>query len=130
MGKGIAYLPAWYDGTELVPAGPPILLRGNGPVVTLAGSGPTASLAATATSPRKVSPDTKVETPVSYLATGKTYVLQRWDGNWKKEGEGVAGEGGLAFEGLPADGLYWLVEEGSKKLERIFTIEDGKQRWW
>ena len=73
---------------------------------------------------------TNVTTPVSYLARGKAYELFRWDAGWKKEGEGVAGEGPLVFEGLPEDGLYWLVEKGSKKLERIFTIEEGKQLWW
>ena len=36
----------------------------------------------------------------------------------------------LRFDALPADGLYWLVEKGSKRLERIFTIEEGMQRWW
>ena len=64
------------------------------------------------------------------LATGKRYVLERWDGAWQRVGEGEAGAGGMTFQSLPSDGLYWLVEEGSKKLERIFTIEGGRQRWW
>jgi hypothetical protein len=44
--------------------------------------------------------------------------------------EVVAGEDPLHFEDLPGDGLYWLVREGSRRLERIFTIENGRQRWW
>lgn len=130
MGRGIAYLPAWYDGKDLLPAAPPLLVLEDGTIRQLPGAGAKTPLRATATSPQKTSPDTNVTTPVSYLAPGKTYELFRWDALWKKEGEGVAGEGPLAFEGLPEDGLYWLVEKGSKKLERIFTIEDGKQRWW
>ncbi len=142
MGRGIAYLPAWYDGKDLLPAAPPLLLLEDGSITPLPGTGPATALAATATSPQKTSPDTKQVTPVSFLAQGKTYVLHRWDRGWKRIGEGqapghpmiqgraAAGEGPLRFGGLPADGLYWLVEEGSKKLERIFTIEGGRQRWW
>lgn len=130
MGRGIAYLPAWYDGSELIPAGPPVLLMGDGTVRQLPGTGPKTTLSATSTSPKKTSPDTHETTPASYLERGKTYELLRWDGGWKKEGEGVAGEGPLLFEGVPEDGLYWLIEPGSKKLERIFTIEGGQQRWW
>lgn len=130
MGRGIAYLPAWHDGKDLLPAAAPLLLLGNGSMRPLPGNGPPMKLAATATSPQKTSPDTKQVTPVSFLATGKMYELHRWDGGWKRMGVGAAGEGALLFEGLPADSLYWLTEPGSKKLERIFTIEGGKQLWW
>jgi len=130
MGRGIAYLPAWYDGKDLLPAGPPLLLLDDGTERLLPGTGAKTKLIATATCPQKTSPDTNETTPVSHLEKGKTYELFRWDGSWKKEGEGVAGEGPLEFDGLPEDGLYWLVEKGSRKLERIFTIEDERQRWW
>ncbi len=130
MGRGIAYLPAWYDGKDLLPAAPPLLLLEDGSTRPLPGTGPATELAATATSPSKTSPDTKQTTPVSFLATGRTYELHRWDGGWRKAGEGAAGEGPVLFEGLPADGLYWLVEKDSRRLERIFTIEGTKQRWW
>lgn len=130
MGRGIAYLPAWYDGKDLLPAAPPLLLLEDGTERMLEGTGPETTLVATATSPRKTSPDTHETTPVSYLEPGKTYELFRWDGGWKKEGEGVAGEGPLVFDGVFEDALYWLVEKDSKKLERIFTVEGGRQRWW
>jgi hypothetical protein len=125
MGRGIAYLPAWYDGRDLLPAAPPLLLLEDGTTRALPGAGAKATLLATATGPRKTSPDTRVTTPVSHLVKGRTYDLFRWDAGWRKEGEGVAGEGPLRFDALPADRLYWLVEKGSKKLERIFTIEEG-----
>jgi hypothetical protein len=130
MGRDIAYLPAWYDGKDLLPAGPPILLLKDGSVVPLPGTGKKTTLLATATAPQKVSPDTHARTPVSYLERGKTYELFRWDGAWKKEGEGVAGEGPLAFPDVPEDALYWLVRKDSRKLERIFTIEGDRQVWW
>jgi hypothetical protein len=109
MGRDIVYLPAWFDGKDLLPAGHPLLLRGD--VTTLPGTGPLTTLAAA-------------------VERGKTCELFRWSDGWQKVGEGAAGDGPLLFEGLPADGLYWLVERGSRKLERIFTIEDGKQKWW
>ena len=33
---------------------------------------------------------------------------------------------------LTEDGLYWLVvDDGeTRRLERVFTIEGGRQRWW
>jgi hypothetical protein len=34
------------------------------------------------------------------------------------------------FERLPDDAIYWLVEDGSERLERIFTIEAGRQVFW
>jgi hypothetical protein len=106
------------------------VLHEDGSVVELAGKGKGTNLVATATSPGKVSPDTREVTPVSRLAPGKTYELYRWDGSWKKWWEGVLGEEPPRFEQLPEDGLYWLLEKGSRKLERIFTIEGGRQRWW
>ena len=36
----------------------------------------------------------------------------------------------LSFENLPGDGLYWLVAEESRRLERIFTLVEGRQRFW
>jgi len=130
MGRGIAYLPAWYDGEELLAAGPPVLVHADGSVTPLPGTGSPTELIATATSPSKVSPDTQEVTPVSHLRAGKAYELRRWDGAWEAVGCATAGEEPLRFEGLPADALYWLVEEGSRELERIFTIEDGRQRFW
>jgi len=54
------------------------------------------------------------------------YMRKGWGG--VKEVE--AGEDPLRFEGLPEDGLYWMVVKKSRRLERIFTIRDGLQRWW
>ena len=68
--------------------------------------------------------------PASHLKPGATYLLQRWNGRWKPVKTFVATKEPPRFTDLPADGLYWLVEKRSRKLERIFTIENGRQRFW
>jgi hypothetical protein len=59
------------------------------------------------------------------------YELFVWkDGGWKSIGRREQGEETRVFESLAPDGLYWLVEDGSRKLERIFTVETGGQVFW
>jgi len=132
MGRRVAYLPAVYRNGELIPAGAPFLLLDDGSVRPLAGTGKPVALIATAVRPRQVSPDTRAETPVSYLKHGGTYRLQRWArSGWTLVKEFTAeNDAPPRFEALPADGLYWMVRDGSRRLERIFTIEAGRQRWW
>jgi hypothetical protein len=37
----------------------------------------------------------------------------------------------LVFKNVPSNAFYWLTEDGSRKEERIFTIDDkGRQVWW
>jgi hypothetical protein len=36
----------------------------------------------------------------------------------------------LKFDGIPSEGLYWLVQRDSDQEERIFTYENNRQRWW
>lgn len=62
------------------------------------------------------------------LDSGTTYLLQRWDGRWTLPEEFVAGPVTLSFESLPSDALYWLVAKESRR--RIFTLDDGHQRFW
>ena len=131
MGRKVAYLPAVFNDGQLVPAASPLIVEENGAIRSLPGTGAPGSLLAVAVSPRKVSPDTKEVTPVSYLKEAETYVLQRWaDGGWQTVKEVQAGSEPLRFEGLPTDALYWMVAKESRRLERIFTIENGRQRWW
>jgi len=129
-GRNIAYLTAVHDGQKLIPVAPPLTVEKDGSVTFLPGRKEEVTLLATSTSPAKVSPDTGEVTPVSRLKEGETYTLHCWDNGWTEIGEVVAGKEPLSFETLPADSLYWLVCKGSRKLERIFTIENGRQRWW
>ncbi len=133
MGRGsvgMLYLPAVHDGKVLKPAAPPRVLNKDGSVVVLAGTAAGASCTVTATTPEQVSVDTKVVTPVSHLAAGAAYVLSRFTGEWTEVMAFDAPEAPTTFDGLPSDGLYWLVDEDGKRLERPFTIEAGRQRFW
>ncbi len=129
---GMLWLPAVHDGKDLVPVGPPFLLRADGSVERLAGTSPSTSFVATATTPEQQSPDTKAVTPASHLKAGATYALRRWDGAWKTVKEFTATKEAPRFDDLPAGALWWLVlEDGrTERLERPFEIEDGRQRFW
>ncbi len=97
----------------------------------LPGTGGDTEAILTAVRPKQKSVDTHVETPVSYLTAGETYVLQRWTPEgWTTIREFQATDEPLRMDGLPSDGLYWMVKKESRRLERIFTIEEGRQRWW
>lgn len=131
MGRNIVYLPAVHDGSELVAVGDPLLLHHNGAIETLRGGAATTDLVATSLKPRQKSVDTHVETPESHLEPGQEYVLRRWqDGDWTDVTRFDAGDEPHLLRNLPSGALYWLVKPESRKLERVFTIESGRQRWW
>ena len=132
MGRALVYLPAIHDGKTLTPAAAPRFVEGDGKVTTLAGKGEAVALVATATTPEQKSPDTHETTPTSFLEKGRAYDLFAWrDGAWARVGgTDAAGAEALRVEGLAADGLYWLVGKDSRKLERVFSIEGGRQRFW
>jgi hypothetical protein len=130
MGRNIVYLPALHDGTKLIPAGDPIIVRTDGSMERLRGHSEGISGVLTASAPRRKSVDTHVETPVSHLKEGTTYEFYFWDGDWQLLETFTAGTEPHGFLRLPKDGLYWLIEKDFRKLERIFTIKDGRQVWW
>lgn len=131
MGRNIVYLPAVHRDGRLVAAAPPLLVSKDGSVRRLPGDGAPSKVLLVSVRPRQTSVDTGESTPISYLEPGVTYMLQRWtlDG-WVAVSELVAEDQPLRAAGLAADGLYWMVAEGSRRLERVFTIEEGRQRWW
>jgi hypothetical protein len=89
------------------------------------------SLLATSTRPATPDADTRATIPGTVVKAGAAYELFRWqDGGWKGLGRIESGMQDRLFEDLPDDALYWLVEDGSERLERIFTIEDGRQVFW
>lgn len=131
MGRNIAYLPAYYVEKELVPAGPPFILTLEEDIRTLdAESEPELTIEMAATTPKTPDADTHRDRPRIVVKPGKTYELFVWDDDWVSLGKQVAGDQPVSFESVPGGGLYWLVEEGSRRLERIFTIDGGKQVWW
>ncbi len=134
MGRGaggMLYLPAVHDGKALKAAAAPLILHKDGRVEPLSGNGATTHAVLNAVSPPQKSPDTHVETPTMFLEEGVTYVLQRWTpAGWETVKEVVAQKEPFSVEGLACDGLYWMVAKDSRRLERPFTIDAGRQRWW
>ena len=125
----IAYLPALYLNEEIVPLAAPFILGGDCGTRKLSGDGRNIEVSLVSTTSRKLEISTD-GVARSYLTSGREYELSYWDNGWQSLGEVSAGDGPLRFENVPADRLYWLVEEDSKKEERIFTIEDNVQVWW
>lgn len=123
MVADIAYLPALYIDEEIVPYGDPFILAADGTQRALhSGGGITDSLT--------IEEISMVAYKTRPLTVGKEYELFYWLDGWESLGSAVSDSGSLIFQNVPADCLYWLVEEDSDKEERIFTIEEEKQVWW
>jgi hypothetical protein len=82
------------------------------------------------TMPEQTSADTGATTAASHLTPGTTYTLQAWEGAWRTVDEFTAEADTARTARLWNGVLYWLVEKGGRKLERPFTIEGGRQRFW
>ncbi len=122
MGRNIAYLPATFGKAGVQAAGPPFILTPEGQVRPLPASAALPSALTVAATSRG---------PEGYrLATGKAYELFVYQDGWRSLGKQTAEGRPLTFADAPSGGLYWLVEEGSRREERIFTVEGGKQVWW
>lgn len=131
MGRDVAYLPAWYVGDRVVPAGLPFVLAKDGSVHELrADKARTLALEVTSVRPTTPDADSKRELPVLRVEPGRSYELFVCAGEWLGLGRISADEPSVRFDKVPSNGLYWLVEQGSRKLERIFTLEGGKQVWY
>jgi hypothetical protein len=131
MGRNIAYLAAYYADEELLPAAPPFILTRKGEVRPLrADGGPQLTVDLAVTTPQTPDADTRADKPRILVKPGKAYELFVWDDEWVSLGEKTAGDQPVSFQRVPAESLLWLVEENARRLERIFTIEDGRQVWW
>jgi hypothetical protein len=132
MGRNICYLPMLHLDGHDVPAGDPFVVDVDGVIHPLAAAGPRdASLEATTTRPDITDPDTGRLRARTQVKEGAAYELFVWrNGGWQSLGRLERGERDRTFAELPADGLFWLVEDGSEHLERIFTVDGGKQVFW
>lgn len=131
LGRHVAYLPAYYSDDAVTPAAPPFLLDEAGTVRLLDDNdGPPQPVALQATNPGMIDQDTRAERAVLGLEAGRSYELFAWQDGWRSLGTRTAGDEPLHFENVPAGRLYWLVAEGSRRLERIFTTENGQQVFW
>jgi hypothetical protein len=130
-GSGVAYLPAFYYEGEIVPAGDAFILSDSGKVVPAVPDGSNRISITLYSTTRRVTRETTDFVEEAALNPGGVYVLYYWNDKWVEGGRRTAAYGPLVFSGVPSDALYWLVEEGSRKEERIFTVDDaGQQVWW
>jgi hypothetical protein len=130
MGRRIAYLACYFVEGELEPAAPPFILEEDGRIRQLSGSEATLDLDVTMTKPDTMHMDTLETIPSLVVGPGKSYELFVWAGGWQSLGSKTAEEEAVRFEDVPADSLYWLVGEGSREEDRIFTIDEGRQKMW
>jgi hypothetical protein len=131
MGRGIAYLPAYYDG-KVVPAAPPFLLGDKGQVTQLvADVRKVERVKLTNVKPKIKDDDLKKELPAKRVEAGKKYSLFVWDQGWRLLAKQTAGfKDAAVFKQLPAGGLYWITCDEDRETARIFTVAGGKQRFW
>ncbi len=67
----------------------------------------------------------------NYIRIGDEYELFYWGGGcWTSLGRRIARERVLHYDNVPSGALLWLRNHTRGNEERIFTIENGKQRWW
>ncbi len=132
VGRNIVVLPAYYRDEQLVAAADPIIVAGDGQTITLSAvQDRHISIEQAITTPQTPDEDQQTTKPQIPVKPGSTYELFVWlEGRWSSLGKQTAADDPVSFDEVPAGGLYWLVEEGSRRLERPFTIENGKPVWW
>ena len=131
MGRDICYLPMVHVGEHDLPAGAPFVLDKDGGVHPLAAKETHATtLTASITKPTTADADTGAHFAQTTVKPATAYELFVWKDGWTSCGRIENNQSTHAFTGIVGDGVYWLVEDGSEKLERIFTVEDGRQVFW
>lgn len=65
------------------------------------------------------------------IEIGDNYELFYWnEGTWHSVGVRSAADNRLDYDSIPSNGLYVLKDRTKGWEERIFTFENGEQRWW
>jgi len=120
MGRGIAYLPMYYESGGFVPAAAPVILTAAGKVnylrcnvykkktIIIHSKGPQG-------------PQIKKD---------QSYELFYWKDEWLSAGKINASADSLRFKQVPSNTLYWIHNSEKSAKERIFTYENNKQIWW
>ena len=131
MGKDIAYLPCYYRKGKYIPAGNQFILEENGSIgENVADTVNTISINLYSTT-RKTTVKATDEIEKASFKDGQEYELFYWNDEWKLIASGFAvKDKPLHFDKVPGNALLWLVEKGSKKEERIFTVENDEVLWW
>ena len=133
IGRGIVYLPVYFVDKEIAPAAEAFTLDKAGKVHVLDGLEDSASplqFAITTTKMATGDDDTNINIPQMRVKAGKSYGMSYWDGEWKSLGKKTTAKESVMFDSIPPNRLYWVIDEDGRKLERIFTIEQAKQKIW
>ena len=133
LGRGIVYLPSYYHDDTIHPAAAPFILTEEGNIEPLNGAPDTkenVKVEIITLKPATDDDDTHIEIPQIVVEPDKQYEMFYWDGQWQSLGLQTATDKPVIFENLPANRLYWMVEENSQKLERIFTVQNSMQYCW
>jgi hypothetical protein len=65
------------------------------------------------------------------VTPGDTHELLYWDDNqWISLGKQIARKPVLVYDNAPLGALFWLRNLTKGHEERIFTYENGEQKWW
>jgi len=129
MGVDLCYLPMILQDEELVPIDVPVILQKDESLRAIRGNHSIQKMTLLSTTKKKIANATE-EKQIVHLKGECEYELFYWGNEWISVGKQTATQEPLIFVDIPADRLYWLVETGARKEERIFTYENGKQLWW
>ncbi|MBN1338302.1 MAG: transglutaminase domain-containing protein [Bacteroidales bacterium] len=131
MGTSIAYLPAFYQNKEIIPAGNAFILDTAGKVLRQIPDlkNKTAlHLTETTTTAFDHSSETN---SMQKLIPGLEYTLYYWNGSWKMHNTLPFKGEKLIFRDVPSGAFYWLQAENTRKEERIFTVNpEGHLSWY
>lgn len=131
LGRGIAYVPAFYLEEEILPAGNAIILSDSGKIINLIPDKENSINLSLFSTTKKVLAQTTDSYEKSHFESGRVYTLYYWNNKWVDTGSQKASNGPLVFNNIPSNSLYWLVEADGHKEERIFTVDqNGNQIWW
>ncbi|GAB4330919.1 MAG: transglutaminase-like domain-containing protein [Bacteroidales bacterium] len=131
VGPGVAYLHAFYYDEKIVPGGDAFILTDSARVDYLIPDGSNRINIQLYSTTRRITKETTDFSEEASFTPGAIYILYYWRDKWEEAGRAVAGKGPLHFSNVPSGALYWLVQEGSRKEERIFTLNsEGHQVWW
>ena len=64
------------------------------------------------------------------ILPGEEYELFYWDGDWVSLGVRKATGDSLVYKNVPKNALLWLRDLNGGIEERIFSYDNGIQRWW
>lgn len=131
MGRGIAYLPAYYKDSKIIPAGEQFILENSEEIKFITADTANTTQIEISVTTKRSSGLTTDDIAQAKLESQKKYELFYWDYEWKRIANKPADNGVLKFDDVPENALLWMVKENSRKEERIFTIgSEGEQIWW